>query len=195
MRKVNLYTEYQTKYKQIKLLSPKYLGLIITSLTILIVLLLSVVVRIEHSKLLEDDAQYQSYLTNKHNIDSFNTYLKDMERLELQKNVNEKIDVVNGVLSKKGKIDSSILQALDNSLPTNVTIKRISLNQESIQIDFKSASIYGPSLLASNLSYQDVFASVEYSGYKLVESKSNEEGELSQKSYEGSLILFLKGGY
>ena len=84
--------------------------------------------RVQNSVLLKENHQYKSYVDDAGNLKQYAESLELQATLANQELYLEKIGEVNDVLKQKGKLSSHILDAIDQSKPSTVTIDSITMN-------------------------------------------------------------------
>lgn len=84
--------------------------------------------RVQNSVLLKENHQYKSYVDDAGNLKQYAESLELQATLANQELYLEKIGEVNDVLKQKGKFSSHILDAIDQSKPSTVTIDSITMN-------------------------------------------------------------------
>lgn len=155
--------------------------------------------RVQNSVLLKENHQYKSYVEDAGNLKQYAESLELQATLATQELYLEKIGEVNDVLKQKGKLSSHILDAIDQSKPSTVTIDSITMNQGVVVVSVSSTTQLGPSLFARNLGIDPTFLAIDYPGYTRIDTlyEDNEEVEtlIAPESYIATIYITLKGGY
>lgn len=155
--------------------------------------------RVQNSVLLKENHQYKSYVDDAGNLKQYAESLELQATLANQELYLEKIGEVNDVLKQKGKLSSHILDAIDQSKPSTVTIDSITMNQGVVVVSVSSTTQLGPSLFARNLGIDPTFLAIDYPGYTridaLYEDVEEVETLIAPESYIATIYITLKGGY
>lgn len=155
--------------------------------------------RVQNSVLLKENHQYKSYVDDAGNLKQYAESLELQATLANQELYLEKIGEVNDVLKQKGKLSSHILDAIDQSKPSTVTIDSITMNQGVVVVSVSSTTQLGPSLFARNLGIDPTFLAIDYPGYTRIDAlyEDIEEVEtlIAPESYIATIYITLKGGY
>ena len=142
---------------------------------------------------------YKSYVDDAGNLKQHAESLELQATLANQELYLEKIGEVNDVLKQKGKLSSHILDAIDQSKPSTVTIDSITMNQGVVVVSVSSTTQLGPSLFARNLGIDPTFLAIDYPGYTridaLYEDVEEVETLIAPESYIATIYITLKGGY
>ena len=199
MKKINLYKQYkQTNKRRTTISFTQWAAIYIIALC-LGVMGIYMKERVQNSVLLKENHQYKSYVDDAGNLKQYAESLELQATLANQELYLEKIGEVNDVLKQKGKLSSHILDAIDQSKPSTVTIDSITMNQGVVVVSVSSTTQLGPSLFARNLGIDPTFLAIDYPGYTRIDAlyEDIEEVEtlIAPESYIATIYITLKGGY
>lgn len=112
-------------------------------------------------------------LKGKEYVEAANKLGSEEKKNEYMRTYKSALDIAKKNFDKSRIIDRKLLEDINTSLPSGVTVLSININPQNVQLICESADMLSPALLTDNLTAKSIFGSITYDGIT-----KNEENNL-----------------